>query len=126
MNTMKILALAAFLTVASYGSALATAVTVGYDYNFPYTVVVGAHASYTLTVKPSKNVTIAVSIDANNIGYTAGTCHKAGNKTYASSSGDTKLYSKDRAPGADCAAIPPAPTEFGATPDWPADAFTAI
>ena len=125
---MRILVIAAFLTVASYGNALAAEVVINFDYDYPFTVIVGTHTTYNLTVKPSKNVTLGVKIDANNIGYTAGTCHKSGNKTYASSSGDTKIFYKE-IPGASagsCSAIPAAPTSFQGFPDWPADSWTAL
>ncbi|MDH3973161.1 MAG: hypothetical protein OEV42_02675 [Deltaproteobacteria bacterium] len=129
MKMMKIVALAAFLTVVSYGSAFAAAVTVTFDPAYPYTVPVGTHADYNIPVKPSKNVSLAVSIDTNNINYVAGTCHKAGDKTFASSAGDTKIYQRDLAPGkcADGAnTIPTAPVDFGVNPAWGGSAFTAI
>ena len=47
------------------------------------------------TVKLSKNVKLEYGAHATGLGYVVGTYHTSGTKTYASSSGDSKIWSQD-------------------------------
>lgn len=123
MNKMRILAIAALLTVASYGTAFAAAVSVDYDTDYPFTVTIGSDP-LSMDIKPSKNVTVSIKVNSTNSGYVMGACHKTGDKTYASSSGDTKIFAKKTAVTGTCEAIPAAPTTFGGIPTY-ASGYTA-
>ena len=70
-----------------------------------------------VALKPSTNVTVKYSPGADKvdttgvISYSVGSSHGAGTKTFASSSGDTKIYVNDTT----LADPPPAPATAGGT-----------
>jgi hypothetical protein len=49
----------------------------------------------TVTVKLSKSVSMAYTSQTNGLGYSVGASHASGTKTYASSSGDSKIWAQD-------------------------------
>jgi hypothetical protein len=95
MKVNKIFAIAALISIASASSALAAASTVvnavGSDL-----VIAGSPA---VTVKPSKNVLVkytpGAAASAGAATYGIQSHHVSGTKSYASSSGDTKIFMMD-------------------------------
>ena len=80
-----ILLIAALMLALSSSSAFAAATTMGYGTALPSG----------LSGKLSTNVMLAYKSSADNSGYTAGTSHTKGTKSYGSSSGDAAIYSAD-------------------------------
>lgn len=68
----------------------------------------------TLTFTPSNNVYIDYKAGTNGVSYTAGSYHQTGNRTFATSSGDTKIYYQDGT-GIN---IPDAPASGSASADF--------
>jgi len=94
--------------------AFALAVSIGIAYAGYTTGSNTWGSTVTVTFTPSNNVYIDYSNGANGISYTAGSYHKTGSRTFATSSGDTKIYYK----GGTNNAIPAAPAGAGSTADW--------
>ena len=69
-------------------------------------IQVGATTTGAAVVKLSKNVKINYTEQAAGLGYSVGTYHISGTKTFASSSGDSKIWTSDTTG----ATIPTAPT----------------
>lgn len=85
----KIAFVTLILFVVSTGSALAAfeeADTAG-------TLTIGSTAA--TDVKLSKGVALEYVSETDGLGYVVGTSHSSGTKTFASSSGDSKIWSKD-------------------------------
>jgi len=80
-----ILILIAFALAVSIGIAYATYTTGSNTWG----------STVTVTFTPSNNVYIDYSNGTNGISYTAGSYHQTGSRTFATSSGDTKIYYQD-------------------------------
>ena len=91
----NILLIATLLVALSAASAFAAATTLDYGTALPTG----------LPGKLSTNVQLAYKSAADNTGYTAGTSHNKGTKSFGSSSGDAAIFSAD----ATNQAIPDAP-----------------
>jgi uncharacterized protein YxeA len=102
-----ILILLAFALAVSVG--IAYAATANYSTG---TVTLGNTLKMTFTT--SNNVYVDYKAGTNGVSYTAGSYHQTGSRTFATSSGDTKIYYKDGT-GAD---IPAAPAGAGSTADF--------
>lgn len=85
----RIVALSLAVAIAGTSSvAFADAVTKAYsDTSANSTLTVG-----TLIFKLSKNVYMSYKSDTDNTGYSIGAYHNKGTKTFASSSGDSKIF----------------------------------
>lgn len=57
------------------------------------TLTVGSTS--TATVKLSKSVSLAYTSQTTGLGYSVGASHSSGTKSFASSSGDSKIWTKD-------------------------------
>lgn len=91
---LAVLAFTASAAVAAYELADGTGKTLGSN-------------PHSLTVKGSKGVYVEYLADtANGQGYIIGTYHQSGTKTYASSSGDTKIFYKDNTANAVPTTVP--------------------
>lgn len=71
-------------------------------------------STVTLTFTPSNNVYIDYKNGTGGVSYTAGSYHQTGNRTFATSSGDTKIYYKDGTG----VGIPAAPASGSASADF--------
>lgn len=71
-------------------------------------------STVTLTFTPSNNVYIDYAAGTGGVSYTAGSYHQTGNRTFATSSGDTKIYYKDGT----AQAIPAAPASGSASANF--------
>lgn len=90
MKLTKIFSITGILSLAAASSVLAADLTIG--------------TGTTVTIKPSKNVTVTYAAGADSVGPPAGTAassygiatiHASGTKTFGSTSGDTKIFMKD-------------------------------
>ncbi|CAH2031089.1 hypothetical protein [Trichlorobacter ammonificans] len=81
----------------------------------------GVGADVKFNAKLSANVFISLQSDAAGASYLVATVHGSGNKYYATSSGDSRIFMKEVA---DLAADPAAPPTIGATIDW--SGWTAV
>lgn len=107
----KIALLAALLLMVTNGSALA-AYAAGDDAG---SLELGTTAQ--VTVKLSKGVELDYIEETDGLGYIVGAYHTSGTKTFASSSGDSKIWSMDGT----AEALPttaPAGTESADFSDW--------
>lgn len=68
----------------------------------------------TLKFTPSNNVFIDYANGTDGISYTAGAYHQTGNRTFATSSGDTKMYYQE----VTAATIPGAPATADGTANF--------
>lgn len=71
-------------------------------------------STVTLTFTPSNNVYIDYAEGTSGISYTAGSYHQTGNRTFATSSGDTKIYYQE----VTGMGIPTPPTAPGASANF--------
>lgn len=110
----KVIALLAAAVIMSSASAFAAWSTPAGDGTYSYSATnVGTNVAF--ITKLSANVKIKYNPDtANGTFYTIGTHHTSGTKSYATSSGDSRLFMKENAAQA-TAAEPP---DAAATPDW--------
>jgi hypothetical protein len=107
----NILLIATLLVALSAATAFAAATTMAYGTALPTG----------LPGKLSTNVFLAYKSEANNTGYTAGTSHNKGTKSFASSSGDAAIFSAE---GTNIA-IPDAP-DGTASASFTAGTWTAL
>ena len=117
----KITCLALLLLALSSVSALAAPTEAGIDgtYVAPSgdgSINVGT--TQKTTVKLSKNVLLGYQAETTGLGYAIGTYHSSGTKSFASSSGDSKIWTSD----ATGATLPDAPagTDSADFSDWDA------
>lgn len=90
----KIALLAALLFVFSSGAAFAwTSGT--YDAGDTAGTVTVGTSGKSADVKVSKGVSLAYKSQATGLGYSVATYHSSGTKTFASSSGDSKIWSQN-------------------------------
>ena len=59
-------------------------------------VTLGATSGNTLDIRLSNNVQIDFLVSTDNLGYVAGTFHGSGTRTFATSSGDSKIYYREQ------------------------------
>lgn len=90
MKSNKILAMVLVLSMAAVGSAYAANGTI-VNFN-DTTTTVGTPSA---TVKVSKNVTVRYIPEAAGLTYSMSSFHTSGTKTYATTSGDTKIFMQD-------------------------------
>jgi hypothetical protein len=95
MKVNNVLAIAALISIASASSAFAQAATIINSAGADLLIA----GSPSVTVKPSKNVFINYIIGTlqapGSATYAIQSHHASGTKTYASSSGDTKIFMTD-------------------------------
>ena len=68
----------------------------------------------TTSFTPSNNVAIGYTAGAVGISYSSGAYHTSGNRTFGTSSGDTKIYYQSNT----AVAVPAAPPAVGSTADF--------
>lgn len=85
----------ALLTVVFFALAVGSAFASFSAADAAGSLTVGS--TQTTTIKLSKGVSAEYGADttSSGLGYVVGTSHSSGTKTYASSSGDSKIWSKD-------------------------------
>ena len=111
MKITKTLTIASILSLAAVGSAFADV-----TFDDSATVTMGAP---TMAVKPSKNVKVVykpstATTGNGSVAYAISAAHSSGSKTFASSSGDTKIFMMDGTTNVG----PASPEAAGATADF--------
>jgi len=91
----KIALLTVLLLSFSAMSALAWSAKTYDDGSTDGTVIVGGTSGESVAVKVSKGVSLAYDAADEGLGYSVGTYHSSGTKTFASSSGDSKIWFTD-------------------------------
>jgi len=87
----KMVLLVVLILAVSVVPSMAEFLTPGQDGS----LTVPASGTVTAILKLSKNVSAEYVTETNGLGYVVGTTHSSGTKTYASSSGDSKIFSID-------------------------------
>lgn len=94
----KIVCLAILLLALSSVSVLAAPTEAGIAGTYTAPSVDGSinvGSTQKATVKLSKNVMLAYEGQATGLGYSVGSYHTSGTKSFASSSGDSKIWASD-------------------------------
>lgn len=112
----KIALFAALLLVFSSGAAFAWSSGTYDAGDTAGTVTVGSTS--TANVKVSKGVSLSYKSQTTGLGYSVATYHSSGTKTFASSSGDSKIWSQNTTAVAPPAA--PSGTASAAFSGWTA------
>jgi hypothetical protein len=121
MKITKVLAIASILSLGAVGSAFAA---LGGTTSFTDTGTVTT-GTPTMGLKPSKNVTVQYTSSATAVAtgcatYSVSASHSSGTKSFASSSGDTKVFMKDGT-----ALAPPTAPGVGSSADF-SSSWTAM
>lgn len=126
----KIICLVALVLISTASAALAVdgVGTFGTSYSTPdgagnlTYAATGVGAGVNFTVKTSANVKFSLQNNSTDgTTYVAAAYHSSGSKSYATGSGDSRIYMQEKA---STATAYPAPPTIGATVDW--SGWTAV
>lgn len=121
MKKLMIIALVAFFSMATAGSVLAACTGVAAWAKVDVVCEIGtagAGNSGTLELKGSKNVYMAYAKHTTGLAYAIGSYHLQGNRQFASSSGDQKLFWISMADSSNPTDLVGAPTSTVGGSEW--------